>query len=138
MFKSPHFSCLLIIRQQHSPKGHVHCHVTILYPFLASPHHCKVCMLSLHLENRILEYNSSLGCHLGYYFPLFKTLETRRRINAVVVIGEELVITVDVSKWYHTFKRLFKYLIKIIQKIVLMKCKILINFVLYSFRRKRN
>lgn len=72
--------------------------LTVLYPFLAPPQHCKVCMLSLHLENRILEYNSSLGCHLGYYFPLFKTLETRHRINAVVVIGEELVITVPCQK----------------------------------------
>lgn len=52
-------------------------------------------------SQEILEYNSSLGCHLGYYFPLFKTLETRHRTNAVVLIGEELVITP--RKWYHTF-----------------------------------
>lgn len=37
----------------------------ILHDFIASP--------------EILEYNSSLGCLLGHYLPLFKTLETRPR-----------------------------------------------------------
>lgn len=50
------------------------------------------------VSQEILEYNSSLGCHLGHYFPLFKTLETRHRTNAVVLIGEELVITVSCQK----------------------------------------
>lgn len=49
-------------------------------------------------SREILEYNSSPGCHLGYYFPLFKTLETRHRTNAVVLTGEELVITVPCQK----------------------------------------
>lgn len=92
MLKSPNFICLIIIKQQlWSNTSIVQKTISVFSTILQGLH-------AFTASQEILEYNSSLGCHLGHYFPLFKTLETRHRTNAVVLIGEELVITVPCQK----------------------------------------